>query len=165
MIPRILVHRRGVQAPSIHLPESEGEDVLEPQSNHKRRMSERLHLVNFQRQPEGQRCYLNHQADYDQRPSRAPDRSSQVLSIAQEQRHSNECHQFHGTRNIAIAPGKVAAPVGVSGVKGDIRQQQENRGRPISAHLWGHALPQPCQEENCQHEKRIEEKNRFLRLE
>src|SRR5208337_3853690 len=90
---------------------------------------------------------------------------SQELSIVHEQRHGNQCHQFDRGGNIAVAPGEVAAPVGVPRVKADIGEQQEKTGRPIRAYLWSQTLPQPCQEENCQHKKRIEEKNRLLRLE
>src|SRR5271165_3790645 len=65
IIPRIVRHRIVGEAPSVHLAEGKRDDVLEAQRDHERRMAERVHLVDFQRQPEGEGSHLNRTTDYD----------------------------------------------------------------------------------------------------
>ncbi len=49
IIPLVLGHGLGGQAPGIHLAQCESYDVFETQGDHKRRMAERFHLVDFER--------------------------------------------------------------------------------------------------------------------
>ena len=62
IVPRILMHGFGVQTPGGHLAESEGNYILETQCDHKGRMAQRFDLVDLKRQPEHQRCDLDHKA-------------------------------------------------------------------------------------------------------
>ena len=49
VVPWIFRHGVVVQTPGIHLSQSETDDVLYAQKNHKRGMAKGFHLIDFQR--------------------------------------------------------------------------------------------------------------------
>jgi hypothetical protein len=53
VVPWILSHGVITQSPGIHFPEREGNDVSHAEGNDEGWMTECLHLVNFEGQPEG----------------------------------------------------------------------------------------------------------------
>ena len=73
VIPRILGHCMGVKPPRAHVADGEGDNVFDAQGDHKGGMAERFHLVDLERQPEGEGDDLNHGADAEQKDSDSPD--------------------------------------------------------------------------------------------
>src|ERR1039457_4801819 len=95
VVPRILGHGVGVQAPSAHVSRCEGNDVLNAQCDDEGGVTECLHLVDLEGQPEGERCKLNHSADAQQRDSEGPYQLALFTAIAQKERYREECHELH----------------------------------------------------------------------
>ena len=104
VVPRVLAHGVIVESPCVHLPQSECHDVLEPQRDHKRRMPQRFHLINLQRQPEHQRRELNDEADADQSDPRGPHPSTKICPLLQQQRHREHRYHLHCGRDVAVSP-------------------------------------------------------------
>ena len=165
VVPRILRHGFVVQSPGLHFAQGKRHNILAAQPNHERGMAQRFHLINLQRQPEGERSKLNDQAGCDQHDSTAPDPRAHIVAIAEQQRHGKQRRQFHRRRNITITPGKISRPECIPRIKADVAEQQQKRSYAICADFWRQALPQHHQQQNRQHQQRIEKKNRLFRLE
>ena len=80
-VPRILEHRWSIETPGGSAAEREGGDVFEAQRHDEGVPPEGFHLVDLERQPEGERCELDDDADAGNSESSSPGCSPESLSV------------------------------------------------------------------------------------
>jgi len=141
VVPWVLGHGWGVEAPGVHFAKGEGGDVLDAQADGEDGMAEVVDLVELEGQPEGERCSLDDGADREQGDSGGPEECGELAAMAEKQRQRQECGEFDGGGDVAVAPGVVAAPDGVAGVETDVGEQQRKEGDGVCLDGWAESSP------------------------
>src|SRR5271155_2223007 len=104
-------------------------------------MAKSLHLIDLEGTPKRNRGKLNHNADRQQSEARCPKRPANFSAVAQKQRHGDERDKLDCGRNVAVTPGKVAAPVIVSGIEKNIERDQNESSGQVGLDLRGKTPP------------------------
>ena len=94
VIPRVFGHGMVGEAPGVRFAEREGEDVFEAQSDDPGGVAEGFHLVDFERQPEGQGRDLDNGAGREDGDAADPDRFCERAAMAQQQRNGEQGGQL-----------------------------------------------------------------------